>query len=48
MVAKVSRNSSSNKGNHMAKLLRDRKYKQRILKSKKIYNRKDKNYESIA
>ena len=48
MAAKVSKNSSSNKGNHMAKLLRDRKYKQRILKSKKIYNRKDKNYESIA
>ena len=30
----------------MAKLLRDRRYKQRILKSKKLYNRKDKNYES--
>jgi hypothetical protein len=28
----------------MAKLLRDRKYKQRIIKSKKIYNRRDKNY----
>ena len=32
----------------MAKLLRDRRFKQRILKSKKIYNRKDKNYESYT
>jgi hypothetical protein len=28
----------------MAKLLEDKKYKQRIIKSKKVYNRKDKNY----
>ena len=28
----------------MAKLLRDRRYKQHIIKSKKVYNRKDKNY----
>ena len=38
------KNLSSNKRNQMAKLLRDRKYKQRIIKSKKVYNRKDKNY----
>ena len=48
MARSQLKNSFSNKRNHMAKLLRDRKYKQRILKSKKIYNRKDKNYESIA
>ena len=28
----------------MAKLLRDRRYKPRIIKSKKVYSRKDKNY----
>ena len=48
MAQNQSKNSSSNKRNQMAKLLRDRRYKQRILKSKKLYNRKDKNYESIA
>ena len=46
MSQNQSRNLSSNKRNQMAKLLRDRRYKQRILKSKKLYNRKDKNYES--
>ena len=46
MAQNQSRNLSSNKRNQMAKLLRDRRYKQRILKSKKLYNRKDKNYES--
>jgi hypothetical protein len=35
---------SNKKSNKMAKLLRDRRYKQRIIKSKKVYNRKDKNY----
>ena len=44
MAQNQSRNLSSNKRNQMAKLLRDRRYKQRILKSKKLYNRKDKNY----
>ena len=44
MAVKVLKNSSSNKRNQMAKLLKDRKYKQRIIKSKKIYNRRDKNY----
>ena len=39
-----SKNSSLNKRNQMAKLLRDRRYKQRVIKSKKVYNRKDKNY----
>ena len=48
MARSQSRNSSLNKRNQMAKLLRDRRYKQRILKSKKVYNRKDKNYESIT
>ena len=41
MAQNQSKNLSSNR---MAKLLRDRRYKQRILKSKKLYNRKDKNY----
>ena len=44
MAQNQLKNSSSNKSNQMAKLLRDRKYKQRIIKSKKIYNRRDKNY----
>ena len=44
MAQNQLRNLSSNKRNQMAKLLRDRRYKQRILKSKKLYNRKDKNY----
>ena len=44
MAAKVSKNLSLNKRNQMAKLLEDKKYKQRIIKSKKVYNRKDKNY----
>ena len=44
MAQNQSKNSSLNKRNQMAKLLRDRRYKQRILKSKKVYNRKDKNY----
>ena len=48
MAQNQSRNSSSNKRNQMAKLLRDRRYKQRILKSKKVYNRKDKKYEPYA
>ena len=44
MAQNQLKNSLSNKRNQMAKLLRDRKYKQRIIKSKKIYNRRDKNY----
>jgi hypothetical protein len=44
MAQNQLKNSLSNKSNQMAKLLRDRKYKQRIIKSKKIYNRRDKNY----
>lgn len=44
MAQSQLKNSSLNKRNQMAKLLRDRRYKQRILKSKKLYNRKDKNY----
>ena len=44
MARSQSKNSSSNKRNQMAKLLEDKKYKQRIIKSKKVYNRKDKNY----
>ena len=44
MAQNQLKNSLSNKNNQMAKLLRDRKYKQRIIKSKKIYNRRDKNY----
>ena len=36
MVQKQSGKSS----NKMAKLLRDRRYKQRVIKSKKNYNRK--------
>ena len=44
MAQNQLKNSLSNKSNQMAKLLRDRKYKQRIIKSKNIYNRRDKNY----
>ena len=43
-----SKNLSLNKRNNMAKLLRDRRYKQRVIKSKKVYNRKDKKYELIT
>ena len=44
MAQNQLKNLLLNKSNQMAKLLRDRKYKQRIIKSKKIYNRRDKNY----
>lgn len=37
MVAKVLRNSSSNKA---AKELKDRRYHQRVIKNKKAYDRK--------
>ena len=37
MVAKVLKNSSSNK---VAKELKDRRYHQRVVKSKKAYDRK--------
>ena len=37
MVAKVLRNSSSNKA---AKELKDRRYHQRVVKNKKVYDRK--------
>ena len=37
MVAKVSKNLSSNK---VAKELKDRRYHQRVVKSKKAYDRK--------
>ena len=37
MVAKVLRNSSSNKA---AKELKDRRYHQRVVKNKKAYDRK--------
>ena len=42
MARNQSKNSSLNK---VVKLLRLRRYKQRVIKSKKIYNRKDK-YET--
>ena len=48
MAQSQSKNLSSNKRNQMAKLLKDRKYKQRVIKSKKVYNRKDKNYETYT
>ena len=44
MARSRSKNLSLNKRNQMAKILEDKKYKQRIIKSKKVYNRKDKNY----
>ena len=37
MVVEVLKNSSSNK---VAKELKDRRYHQRVVKSKKVYNRK--------
>jgi len=37
MVAKVLKNSSSNK---VAKELKDRRYHQRVVKSKKVYDRR--------
>ena len=37
MVAKALKNSSSNK---IAKELKDRRYHQRVVTSKKVYNRK--------
>jgi len=37
MVAKVLKNSSSNKA---AKQLKDRRYHQRVIKNKKVYDRK--------
>ena len=48
MARSQSKNSSSNKRNQMAKLLKDGRYKQRVIKSKKVYNRKDKNYETYT
>jgi len=39
MVAKVSRNSSSNK---IAKMLRTPRFRQLVIKNKKRYNRKNK------
>ncbi len=48
MAQGQSKNSSLNKRNNMAKLLRDRRFKQRIIKSKKVYNRKDKKHEFIT
>ena len=43
MVAKVLKNSSSNK---VAKHLRDRRYRQIVIKNKKAYNRKK--YENYS
>lgn len=43
MVAKVLKNSSSNKA---AKELKDRRYHQRVIKNKKVYDRKKTNQDS--
>ena len=45
MAQSQSRNSSSNK---YAKELKDRKYHQRVVKSKKVYSRKNKNEYIIS
>ena len=39
--------SRVNKKNPIAKILRDRRYKQTIIKNKKKYNRKEKKNETI-
>ena len=50
MVVKVLKrllfSQNRNQSNNYAKELRTPLYKQRVIKSKKIYNRKDKNHES--
>ena len=43
MVAKVLRNSSSNK---VAKHLRDRRYRQIVIRNKKVYDRKKTNQDT--
>ena len=35
-----SKNSSLNKKNPIAKILKDRRYRQLVIKNKKVYNRK--------
>ena len=42
MAHSQSKNSSSNKKNPIAKILRDRRYRQLVIKNKKAYKRKEK------
>ena len=46
MAHSQSKNSSLNKKNPIAKILRDRRYRQLVIKNKKAYDRKKRKMDS--